>query len=183
MPKHYVLSVACIPFHHLGISGGPGRDRTADTEIFSLLLYRLSYRPILVATEGLGPSWSAYETPFVTRQCGHDKIFTVERAGFEPASCVPVTHILPRDRATVRSHRPPYLTRTSCTLSPIKITLDGWGSWIRTSASQSQSLLPYQAWLCPNISFLTYIIAQLCSCVYKLFNYFRQNRRQYRTSS
>lgn len=81
MPKHYVLSVACMPFHHLGISGGPGRDRTADTGIFSPLLYRLSYRPILVATEGLGPSWSAYETPFVTRQCGH----LAGAAGFEPA--------------------------------------------------------------------------------------------------
>jgi hypothetical protein len=27
-----------------GISGGVGRDRTADTRIFSPLLYRLSYR-------------------------------------------------------------------------------------------------------------------------------------------
>jgi hypothetical protein len=35
-----------------GFFGGVGRDRTADTRIFSPLLYRLSYRTISLFADG-----------------------------------------------------------------------------------------------------------------------------------
>ena len=42
----------------LGDAGGPGQNRTADTRIFSPLLYRLSYRALL--------SRESYTKSFVT---------------------------------------------------------------------------------------------------------------------
>ena len=42
-----LLRPVCLPFHHSRILGGPGRNRTSDTRIFSPLLYHLSYRPLV----------------------------------------------------------------------------------------------------------------------------------------
>ena len=36
-----------LPAYFIKINGGSGRNRTADTRIFSPLLYRLSYRALL----------------------------------------------------------------------------------------------------------------------------------------
>ena len=44
---HHPLKMACLPFHHIRMEyahGASGQNRTADTRIFSPLLYRLSYR-------------------------------------------------------------------------------------------------------------------------------------------
>lgn len=43
-------------FAMTSIYGGPGRDRTADAQLFRLPLYQLSYRTILVTHGGIEPS-------------------------------------------------------------------------------------------------------------------------------
>ena len=43
-PADYKSAALPIELHQHNIFGGLGRNRTTDTEIFSLLLYRLSYQ-------------------------------------------------------------------------------------------------------------------------------------------
>ena len=53
------LKVRCSTDWASGSNGALGRNRTADTRIFSPLLYRLSYQGIMATRKGLEPSTSA----------------------------------------------------------------------------------------------------------------------------
>ena len=56
-------AISCVTGRHVNryttgplLNGGLGRNRTADTRIFSPLLYRLSYQAKLVPRAGIEPA-------------------------------------------------------------------------------------------------------------------------------
>ncbi len=70
---------------------GSGRNRTADTRIFSPLLYQLSYRAKMAVPTGIEPAISCVTGRRVNRYttgpqsiCYILKILKMTRTGFEP---------------------------------------------------------------------------------------------------
>jgi hypothetical protein len=51
-PTPKVLETFVLPLNYAPVYGGSGRNRTADTRIFSPLLYQLSYRAIADEAKG-----------------------------------------------------------------------------------------------------------------------------------
>ena len=58
-PRHPPWQGGTLPAELLPQKYASGRNRTTDTKIFSLLLYRLSYRGIHATRKGLEPSTSS----------------------------------------------------------------------------------------------------------------------------
>ena len=58
-PRHPPWQGGTLPLSYYRTHGALGRNRTTDTQIFSLLLYRLSYQGILATRKGLEPSTSS----------------------------------------------------------------------------------------------------------------------------
>ena len=69
------------------IIGAPGRNRTTDTQIFSLVLYLLSYRSILAPRTGLEPVTDCLEGSCCcpSELSGH-KIHCVRLSRFRPGT-------------------------------------------------------------------------------------------------
>ena len=65
-------------------SGGTGRDRTSDAQIFSLALYLLSYGSILAGAVGFEPTNGGVRDRSLTAWL-HPNIVMVMPAGIEPA--------------------------------------------------------------------------------------------------
>ena len=57
--RHPPWQGGTLPLSYYRTLGALGRNRTTDTQIFSLLLYRLSYQGILATRKGLEPSTSS----------------------------------------------------------------------------------------------------------------------------
>ena len=57
--RHPPWQGGTLPLSYYRTHGALGRNRTTDTQIFSLLLYRLSYQGILATRKGLEPSTSS----------------------------------------------------------------------------------------------------------------------------
>ena len=62
-----------------------GRNRTTDTQIFSLLLYRLSYQGTMATKKGLEPSTSSV-TGWHSNQLNYLAILMVGTTGLEPVT-------------------------------------------------------------------------------------------------
>ena len=57
--RHPPWQGGTLPLSYYRTHGALGRNRTTDTQIFSLLLYRLSYQGIMATRKGLEPSTSS----------------------------------------------------------------------------------------------------------------------------
>ena len=71
------------------LSGGPSRDRTGDTRIFSPPLYQLSYRALsikMAIQKGLEPSISSVTGRHVNHYTTGPFIKLVAGEGFEPTT-------------------------------------------------------------------------------------------------
>ena len=105
IPAHETLTCDFCVEHFRGYRGGSGRNRTADTRIFSPLLYRLSYRakmgnshyctllsaPMSTTETALFPMASRFviQKPFAMRQGRtHTKAGLLRKIEFRSASSV-----------------------------------------------------------------------------------------------
>ena len=68
----------------ININGGSGQNRTADTRIFSPLLYRLSYEAIMAVSTGLEPAIFCVTGRRVNQL--HHETKLVAGEGFEPTT-------------------------------------------------------------------------------------------------
>ena len=57
--RHPPWQGGTLPLSYYRTHGALGRNRTTDTQIFSLLLYRLSYQGMMATRKGLEPSTSS----------------------------------------------------------------------------------------------------------------------------